>query len=56
MILQKVSFDKDLFSKELKKAYQHLSQEDSLQLNFWLLRFIKKNVHLNEVRHSFFLN
>ena len=42
IILRKVSFDADLFSKELKKAYQHLSKEDSNQLYTWTLIFIKK--------------
>ena len=53
IILRKVSFDADLFSKELKKAYQHLSKEDSNQLYTWTLIFIKKYPHLNEVQYSF---
>ena len=45
IILRKVSFDADLFTKELKKAYQHLSKEDCSQLYTWTLIFIKKNPH-----------
>jgi len=56
IILRKVSFDADLFTKELKKAYQHLSKEDCSQLYTWTLIFIKKNPHLNEVQHSFSFN
>ncbi|MFQ3352307.1 MAG: hypothetical protein ACI914_001571 [Candidatus Marivariicella framensis] len=53
IILRKVSFDADLFSKELKKAYRHLSKEDSSQLYIWTLIFIKKHPHLIEVQYSF---
>ena len=53
IILRKVSFDADLFTKELKKAYQHLSKEDSNQLYTWTLISIKKYPHLNEVQYSF---
>ena len=43
MILQKVSFDKDLFNKELSKANQYLSQEDYRKLKLWLEGFYQKN-------------
>ena len=56
IILRKVSFDADLFTKELKKAYQQLSKEDCTQLYTWTLIFIKKHPHLNEVQHSFSFN
>lgn len=43
MILQKVSFDRDLFNKELSKANQYLSQEDYRKLKLWLEGFYQKN-------------
>lgn len=42
MILRKVSFDRELFNKELSKANQYLNQEDCRQLKLWLEGFIKK--------------
>jgi len=36
-ILQKVSFDRQLFSKELKKAIQWLKQEEATVLKIWCL-------------------
>ena len=56
IVLRKVSFDINLFTKELKKAYEHLNKEDSTQLYAWTQIFIKKNPHLNEVQHSFSFN
>ena len=56
IVLLKVSFDANLFTKELKKAYQHLSKEDFTQLYAWAQIFIKKNPHLNDVQHSFSFN
>jgi len=56
IILRKVSFDADLFTKELKKAYQHLSKEDSNELYTWTQIFIKNNPNLNEVQHAFSFN
>jgi hypothetical protein len=56
IILRKVSFDVDLFSKELKKARQHLSKEDCTQLYAWTQIFIKNNPNLNEVQHTFSFN
>ena len=48
MILRKVSFDSELFNKELSKANQYLNQEDCRQLKLWLEGFYKKNDHLND--------
>ena len=56
IILRKVSFDVDLFTKELKKARQHLSKEDFTQLYAWTQIFIKNNPNLNEVQHTFSFN
>ena len=56
IVLLKVSFDANLFTKELKKAYQHLSKKDFTQLYAWAQIFIKKNSHLNDVQHSFSFN
>ncbi len=47
MILRKVSFDRELFSKELFKANQYLSEEDNSRLRQWLVGFYKKNRHLD---------
>jgi len=35
MILEKVSFDKNLFEKELKKAIRSLLPEEIVQLKSW---------------------
>ena len=56
IILRKVSFDADLFTKELKKAHQHLTKEDCTQLYAWTQNFIKNNPNLNEVQHAFSFN
>lgn len=36
-ILSKVSFDKDLFKKELKKSTKWVSKNELLQLKIWSL-------------------
>lgn len=36
-VLQKVSFDKTLFRKELKKSISWLKPQDLLQLKIWCL-------------------
>ena len=56
IILRKVSFDADLFTKELKKAHQYLSKKDCTQLYAWTQIFIKNNPHLNEVQRTFSFN
>ncbi len=42
-ILRKVSFNSVLFRKELNKAYENLSYEDTLLLNKWVKAYAKKN-------------
>jgi 3-phosphoglycerate kinase len=37
MILQKVSFSKELFGKELKKAIRFLKKEEVLLLQAWVM-------------------
>ena len=39
-ILQKVSFDLQLFRKELIKAYEYLSIEDQILLKKWVSEFV----------------
>lgn len=46
LVLRKVSFDAELFHKELEKAYLQLSYEESLMLNRWLVGYFKENPHL----------
>ena len=43
IILRKVSFNSVLFRKELNKAYENLSYEDTLLLNKWVKAYAKKN-------------
>lgn len=38
MILQKVSFDKSLFEKELRKAWKQLVGYDRQELKQWVLK------------------
>ncbi|NOR87281.1 MAG: hypothetical protein GQ527_06700 [Bacteroidales bacterium] len=37
MILDKMTIDKNLFLKELKKAYKMLTSEEAIELNRWVL-------------------
>jgi len=39
-VLQKVSFDSQLFSKEVKKAVGRLLPNEIKELRIWLVRFI----------------
>lgn len=48
-ILQKVSFDAKLFSKELKKAISRLLPNEILELEIWLQQFINDKP---ELQHS----
>ena len=41
-ILRKVSFNPVLFRKELNKAYENLSYEETLLLNKWVKAYAKK--------------
>lgn len=52
MILKKVSFDSQLFDKELAKAYRNLDVDDRVLLEQWLQVFTHKNVHLNSPLES----
>lgn len=38
LILEKVSFDEDLLTKEYKKALKAISQPDQLQLHQWMTK------------------
>lgn len=46
-LLQKVSFNKSLFYKELDKAYDNLNYNESILLNRWVLSYIRRNPQLN---------
>ena len=46
-ILEKVSFDPELFKKELEKAYQSLLPYERLELKIWLRKFLVKHPTLN---------
>ncbi|MBI4646573.1 MAG: hypothetical protein HY738_08280, partial [Bacteroidia bacterium] len=35
-VLQKVSFSRDLFEKELLKSFKWLNSEEVIQLNLWV--------------------
>ncbi len=39
-ILEKVSFDPELFKKELEKAYQSLLPHERAELKIWLQQFL----------------
>lgn len=47
-VLQKVSFDAKLFSKELKKAISKLLPYEIEELKRWLLHFITDKPELQE--------
>jgi DNA replication protein DnaD len=47
-VLQKVSFDVQLFSKELKKAISKLLPFEIEELKHWLLQFITDKPELQE--------
>jgi hypothetical protein len=46
-ILHKVSFDTNLFGKELKKAISVLSKHEAIHLYNWALTFSKSQPELN---------
>jgi hypothetical protein len=54
-ILEKVSFDSFLFSKELQKAIHTLSAEEIQKLGKWFLNFSKSHQELEKFK-TFFLN
>ena len=45
-ILEKVSFNPELFKKELEKAYQSLLPYERAELKIWLQKFLIKNPRL----------
>lgn len=47
-VLHKVSFNRQLFYKELEKAYEDLDYSESILLNRWVLGYIRKNPQLRE--------
>ncbi|WP_372946318.1 hypothetical protein [Muriicola sp.] len=48
MVLQKVSFDARLFSKELRKAISKLLPYEIEELRHWLLNFVTDKPELQE--------
>ena len=48
-ILQKVSFDLQLFRKELIKAYDYLSTEDQILLKKWVSEFVSNKSELKVI-------
>ncbi|MDA8877728.1 hypothetical protein N9I15_03715 [Flavobacteriaceae bacterium] len=51
-ILQKVSFDSHLFSKELKKAYAFLTPKDRDLLRSWVADYVEHRSDLQSVVFS----
>lgn len=49
-ILEKVSFDLDLFHAELKKAIQNLLPHEIAELEVWIQQFIFVNPHLEPAK------
>ena len=47
-VLEKVSFDPELFKKELEKAYVSLLPHERLELKIWLKKFLIKNSELRQ--------
>lgn len=47
-VLKKVSFDRRLFSKELKKAISNLLPEEVEELKLWLNHFITDKPELQQ--------
>ncbi len=47
-ILEKVSFDPELFKKELEKAYVSLLPHERLELKIWLRKFL---IHKPELKY-----
>lgn len=54
-ILEKVSFDSLLFSKELQKAMHTLTPEEIEKLKKWFLDYSESHTELNEFK-TYFLN
>ena len=47
-VLEKVSFDPELFRKELEKAYVSLLPHERLELKIWLKKFLFQNSNLKQ--------
>ena len=47
-VLSKVSFDVNLFCKELRKALTRLLPYEIEELKIWIASFLKQNPHLNQ--------
>lgn len=48
-ILKKVSFDPELFKKELLKAYRLLSPKDQLALSTWVKEYVQNSKSLRMI-------
>ena len=48
-ILKKVSFDPELFKKELLKAYRLLSPKDQLELSAWVKEYVHNTKSLKMI-------
>lgn len=48
-ILKKVSFDPELFKKELLKAYRLLSPKDQLALSAWVKEYVQNSKSLRMI-------
>lgn len=48
-ILKKVSFDPELFKKELLKAYRLLSPKDQLALSAWVEEYVQNSKSLRMI-------
>lgn len=48
-ILKKVSFDPELFKKELLKAYRLLSTKDQLALSAWVKEYVQNSKSLRMI-------
>lgn len=55
LILEKVSFDTLLFSKELQKAIHTLTPSEIQKLGKWFLNYSKSHSELDQFK-TFFLN
>lgn len=48
-ILRKVSFDLQLFRKELTKAFKYLNTEDRILLKKWVSEFVSSKSELKNI-------
>lgn len=47
-VLKKVSFDANLFCKEVKKAIQRLLPHEIEELRLWIINLTRQNPELNQ--------